>query len=271
MELVRPPDDPAAPRRLRRASFLLGFAMGGFFDGILLHQILQWHHLLSGVQTGALGSLSAQVAMDGVFHAIMYVIAAAGLIELFRARSAVSSSAPIRPRWGHFWIGFGVWHITDALLSHWITGIHRIKMDAENLLVWDLAWFVVFGVAPLLYGWRTRHHRRPPPNGGAGKTIASLFAVAVLAGGMVNLFPLRSDADTTVIALRPGASAGAMFQALADTDARVVWSDPQGLVWVMTAIPTAQKLGLFASGAMYVSGSVVPAGCSAWLKAGASS
>jgi hypothetical protein len=100
MELVRPPDDPAPPRRLRRASFLLGFAMGGFFDGILPHQILQWHHLLSGVQTGALESLSAQVAVDGVFHAITYVIAAAGLIELFRARSAVASSAPIRPRLG---------------------------------------------------------------------------------------------------------------------------------------------------------------------------
>lgn len=33
----------------------LGFALGGFFDGILLHQILQWHHLLSlgaGASTG---------------------------------------------------------------------------------------------------------------------------------------------------------------------------------------------------------------------------
>lgn len=26
---------------------LLGLSLGGFFDGILLHQILQWHHLLS--------------------------------------------------------------------------------------------------------------------------------------------------------------------------------------------------------------------------------
>jgi hypothetical protein len=117
-------------------------------------------------------------------------------------------------------------------------------MDAENPLVWDLAWVVMFGVAPLLYGWRTRHHRHPPPNGHADKTFASLFAVAVVAGGMANLFPLRADADTTVIALRQGASPGAMLQALADTDARVVCSDPQGLVWVITAIPTAQKLGL---------------------------
>ncbi|MNU01009.1 hypothetical protein D3C72_2442780 [compost metagenome] len=62
-----------------------------------------------------------------------------------------------------------------------------------------------------------------------------------------------------------------MFQALADTDARVVWADSQGSVWVMTAIPTAKKLRLFASGAMYVSGSAAPAGCSAWLKAGTAS
>ena len=271
MELVRPTDDPTVPHRLRRASFLLGFAMGGFFDGILLHQILQWHHLLSNIDVGPLGSLSAQVAADGIFHAIMYVIAAAGLIELYRARSATATGTALRPRWGHFWIGFGAWHIIDALLSHWITGIHRIKMDAENPLVWDLAWLVIFGLAPLLYGWRTRNHRRPPPSGRSGKTFASLLVAGVLAGGMLNLFPLRADADTTVIALRPGASPGAMFQALAATDARVVWSDAQGSVWVMTAIPTAEKLRLFAAGAMYVSGSVAPAGCSAWLKAGAAS
>jgi uncharacterized membrane protein len=26
---------------------LLGIGLGGFFDGIVLHQILQWHHMLS--------------------------------------------------------------------------------------------------------------------------------------------------------------------------------------------------------------------------------
>ncbi|WP_272547883.1 DUF2243 domain-containing protein [Acidovorax sp. NCPPB 3576] len=25
--------------------YLLGFSLGVFFDGIVLHQILQWHHL----------------------------------------------------------------------------------------------------------------------------------------------------------------------------------------------------------------------------------
>ena len=36
-------------RALRWPGWLLGFALGGFADGILFHQVLQWHHLLSGV------------------------------------------------------------------------------------------------------------------------------------------------------------------------------------------------------------------------------
>ena len=61
---------------------VLGFALGGFFDGILLHQILQWHHLLSLVP--GIDDLRMQVLWDGWFHALMYVIALAGLAGLWR-------------------------------------------------------------------------------------------------------------------------------------------------------------------------------------------
>ncbi|MCK1539441.1 DUF2243 domain-containing protein, partial [Bradyrhizobium sp. 176] len=30
------------------AGVLLGLGLGGFFDGIVFHQLLQWHHMLSG-------------------------------------------------------------------------------------------------------------------------------------------------------------------------------------------------------------------------------
>ena len=42
-----------------RWAIVLGFALGGFFDGIVLHQILQWHHLLSLVP--AVDSIRLQV------------------------------------------------------------------------------------------------------------------------------------------------------------------------------------------------------------------
>lgn len=81
------PVDPAAPRTLRRAGFLLGFSLGGFFDGILLHQVLQWHHLLSNVQAAALRDVRAQMLADGLFHVLMYFIAAWALWLLWKARA----------------------------------------------------------------------------------------------------------------------------------------------------------------------------------------
>lgn len=162
--------------RLRRAGGLLGFAMGGFFDGILLHQILQWHHLLSGVSAGMFSSLRFQITMDGIFHALMYVIAALGLWQLHRARTV---GTPTGTPWPAFWIGFGAWHVIDALVSHWITGIHRVRMDSDVPLAWDLLWLVVFGLAPIWLGWRlARRSRGGPPGGSASDGNGGLDARA---------------------------------------------------------------------------------------------
>jgi len=156
---------------------VLGFGLGGFFDGILLHQILQWHHLLSLVP-GA-GDLRWQVLWDGVFHALMYVVAALGLWGLWWARRR-GDEAPGRRLVGALMVGFGLWHVVDSILSHWALGIHRIRIDSPNPLAWDLVWFVAFGVVPLvLGGWLVRGGGQGPAlreAGGRGST-------QVLAGG----------------------------------------------------------------------------------------
>ena len=74
-------------RGLAAAAFLLGFALSGFFDGILRHQILQWHHLPSVIE----GDLRLQVVADDWFHVAMYAIAALGLWRLWRARGATGA------------------------------------------------------------------------------------------------------------------------------------------------------------------------------------
>jgi hypothetical protein len=66
---------------------LLGLAFGGFFDGILLHKGLQWHHLLSGLSGGRRGDLRVQLLADGLFLALMYVVAAVALVLLVRRRA----------------------------------------------------------------------------------------------------------------------------------------------------------------------------------------
>lgn len=255
---------PPADKRLRRAGYWLGFAMGGFFDGILLHQILQWHHLLSAIQTGALGSLRAQVTVDGWFHALMYVVAAIGLWNLYRYRAANSSPPDFRVIWPRFWMGFGLWHIIDAVFSHWITGIHRIKMDSSMPLFWDLLWVTVFGVLPLLWGWRRANASSAS---GARAKSARILSIAVLLAGAVNIFPLRGDAGTTVVALAPRASVPAFFHVLDRSDARVIWTGGRGEVWVVQGLTLRARLALYQAGAVYVSGMGAPAGCAAWLQA----
>jgi uncharacterized membrane protein len=60
-------------RRFLWAGYLIGFALGGFLDAILLHQFLQWHHLPSGLETAvARGRLEGDVpalAAAGAWHA----------------------------------------------------------------------------------------------------------------------------------------------------------------------------------------------------------
>ncbi|HLL49293.1 MAG TPA: DUF2243 domain-containing protein, partial [Thermomicrobiales bacterium] len=59
--------------QLRNAGILLGLGLGGFFDGIVLHQLLQWHHLVSNVEffsPTTVPGLRTNTFADGLFHAV---------------------------------------------------------------------------------------------------------------------------------------------------------------------------------------------------------
>ena len=85
------------PHLFRNAGLLLGIGLGGFFDGIVLHQLLQWHHMVSSVSFFApttLPGLRTNTFADGLFHAVTYLATIAGIALLWRAvRSGQSGSA----------------------------------------------------------------------------------------------------------------------------------------------------------------------------------
>ena len=68
------------------AGILFGLGLGGFFDGIVLHQLLQWHHMVTsaGYPADSVANLELNTFLDGVFHAATYVFVVLGLILLWR-------------------------------------------------------------------------------------------------------------------------------------------------------------------------------------------
>jgi hypothetical protein len=86
-------------RRPLVSCVLLGVGLGGFVDGIVLHQILQWHHMLTATvdhPADTVAGLEANTLADGLFHAAAWIFVAAGIVVLRRAW-AVGLTAPGLP------------------------------------------------------------------------------------------------------------------------------------------------------------------------------
>lgn len=238
---------------------LIGFALGGFFDGILLHQILQWHHLLSGLSSSVASDLPFQLLADGLFHLLMYVIAVLGGMVLLRHRSPEETSGSVlRP----VLFGFGAWHLLDAFISHWVLGIHRIRMDSDLPIVWDLAWLVIFGIAPIVIGLMLPKGGRPSRGFGCVTLGVTVMAALATSAG-----PLLHHSSDTIVVFHPGKDQPGMMKAVMAAGANVKQTDATGTIWVVDDVSWRGLVTLHLSRALLVSSTPVLAGCLGWTRA----
>ena len=150
-----------SPRRSVAApGLLLGAGLGGFVDGIVLHQILQWHHLLSDTDA----SLTANTLWDGLFHAVTWVFVAIGIFWLWRrATNATDQAAkrpPTRALIGVLLAGWGLFNLVEGLIDHHLLGIHHVRGGPDQT-AYDLA-FLALGAVLLAIG--TLMYRRAGSN-----------------------------------------------------------------------------------------------------------
>ena len=148
-------DPITASRRLVVAGTLLGLGLGGFFDGIVLHQILQWHHLVSHVErypTTTVAGLEANTLADGLFHAATYLLTLAGLWLLWTVLTRSSIAPGGRRLIGLLLFGWGIFNLVEGTINHQILGLHHVREDTGNRLAWNLA-FLAIGAAMMAGGW----------------------------------------------------------------------------------------------------------------------
>ena len=81
------PDGAGGPGFPVSAGLLLGLGLGGFFDGMLLHQVLQWHHMATsaGYPADSVQNLQLNTLLDGLFHVGTYLLVVIGLAVMWRA------------------------------------------------------------------------------------------------------------------------------------------------------------------------------------------
>jgi uncharacterized membrane protein len=133
----------------------MGVGLGGFIDGILLHQILQWHHMLTGENGGepmnTVAGLETNTLVDGFFHLATWVFVAAAMLMTVTAWQRGELAPPWRSHFGMLLAGWGVFNVVEGLIDHQILGIHHVRDDLGAPLGWDLA-FLAIGVLLIVVG-----------------------------------------------------------------------------------------------------------------------
>lgn len=210
-----------------------------------------------------------QLLANGLFHLLMYAVLAAGLALLCKARRDFARDGAGRYLLATTLLGFGAFNVLDSVVFHWILQIHHIRMDAANPLLWDAAWFVVFGVLLVLLGWRMQRGTGRPggaARGHGGKASAvSLALLAVTAGWQASLAPANSGGDALVV-FSPGVTSVQAFNAIGRINGKVVWADSAGAVWAVKLDAPEHARALYRSGAWLVSHCALALGCLSWSR-----
>jgi len=129
---------------------LIGLGLGGFFDGIVLHQLLQWHHMLSSRHPiTSLEALALNTRWDGYFHSATYVFVVLGVFLLWR-RGAPCDGRVLA---GAVLMGWAAFNLVEGVIDHQVLGVHHVNelTPREQWLYWDLG-FLLWGGAMLAAG-----------------------------------------------------------------------------------------------------------------------
>jgi uncharacterized membrane protein len=144
---------PRDRKTAKAYGLLLGVGFGALIDGIVLHQVLQWHRLISHIEPmSTVSGLEANTLADGLFHIVAWATAFAGSVGTV----AAWRQGRLTPNWSlHFGLvvgGIGIFNVFDGVASHLLLGAHHVRDDLGAPFGWD-AGFLVLALLLVVAGW----------------------------------------------------------------------------------------------------------------------
>lgn len=137
-------------RPLGLAGIMIGIGVGGFFDGILFHEILQLHGMVSSrFFPDTLINEQINMFWDGLFHAVNWLWTVVGIALLWVVVKRNLSPLITKYFVGSFLLGWGLFNLVEGLINHHILELHHMveRATGTDRLLWDisfLAWGLIF-------------------------------------------------------------------------------------------------------------------------------
>lgn len=126
------------PVPLTAAATVLGIGLGGFIDGIVLHQILQWHEMISNkMPPTTLVTKSVNMFWDGVFHAFCFIAVVVGALLLWKLlwRNDIDRSGNLLG--GGLLLGWGLFNMVEGIIDHHLLKLHNVREITANPQLWN--------------------------------------------------------------------------------------------------------------------------------------
>jgi uncharacterized membrane protein len=142
-----------SPVPLATASLVAGIGIGGFIDGVVFHQILQWHEMLSNVMPPAtLLAKSVNMFWDGIFHLFCLIVVIIGVVLLWKVslKKQVDVSGKILV--GGLLAGWGIFNIVEGIIDHQILKLHNVKELSPEPEIWNIS-FLALSILMLIIGF----------------------------------------------------------------------------------------------------------------------
>jgi uncharacterized membrane protein len=130
-------------------ALLLGLGLGGLLDGVVLHQLLQWHHMLSSwYPVDSIANLRINTLWDGIFHGFTYVLIVTGVFLLWRAAQNHRFPWTRLQFAGAMLCGWGVFNVVEGLVDHILLGIHHVNETVPRTawVWWDVGFLLAGGM-----------------------------------------------------------------------------------------------------------------------------
>ena len=133
-------------KNLLIAGLILGLGLLGAIDGIVFHQLLQWHHMVLS------DNIQLEIFTDGLFTALFSAKLLWGGVKIFQDARKNQLGSSWKIFLGGIFIGGGAFNLVEGIVDHHILQVHRVKPLAENPLMYDLA-FLAIGALLVVIGF----------------------------------------------------------------------------------------------------------------------